>query len=125
MRRFISFMNYPMGAVTPTGAERGSARPDHGPHTGRVVPRYPRCQNEQARLMERRPGSMVGCQNGAELFQLVGSGSNPAAPTTLFEREQAKAMIARIYKPAKTAMQSATAKTQESVLHYDPEQPPQ
>jgi hypothetical protein len=28
-------------------------------------------------------GSMAVCQNGAERFQLVGSGSNPAAPTNL------------------------------------------
>jgi hypothetical protein len=34
-------------------------------------------------------------------------------------------MIARIYKPAKTAMQSGTAKTKEWVLDYEPEQPRQ
>jgi NADH dehydrogenase ubiquinone Fe-S protein 4 len=32
-------------------------------------------------------------------------------------------MVARIYKPAKTAMQSGTAKTREWVLDYEPEQP--
>jgi ETC complex I subunit conserved region len=32
-------------------------------------------------------------------------------------------MIARIYKPAKTAMQSGKAKTKEWVLDYEPEQP--
>jgi hypothetical protein len=32
-------------------------------------------------------------------------------------------MTARIYKPAKTAMQSGNAKTQEWVLNYEPEQP--
>jgi ETC complex I subunit conserved region len=32
-------------------------------------------------------------------------------------------MTARIYKPAKTAMQSGTAKTKEWVLEYEPEQP--
>jgi hypothetical protein len=32
-------------------------------------------------------------------------------------------MIARIYKPAKTAMQSGTANTREWVLDYEPEQP--
>ena len=32
-------------------------------------------------------------------------------------------MIARIYKPAKTAMQSGNAKTKEWVLDYEPEQP--
>jgi hypothetical protein len=32
-------------------------------------------------------------------------------------------MSARIYKPAKTAMQSGTAKTKEWVLDYEPEQP--
>src|SRR5262245_50412936 len=32
-------------------------------------------------------------------------------------------MVARIYKPAKTAMQSGTAKTKEWVLDYEPEQP--
>jgi ETC complex I subunit conserved region len=32
-------------------------------------------------------------------------------------------MIARIYKPARTAMQSGTAKTKEWVLEYEPEQP--
>jgi hypothetical protein len=31
-------------------------------------------------------------------------------------------MIARIYKPAKTAMQSGTAKTKEWILDYEPEQ---
>ena len=32
-------------------------------------------------------------------------------------------MTARVYKPAKTAMQSGTAKTKEWVLEYEPEQP--
>ena len=32
-------------------------------------------------------------------------------------------MAARIYKPAKTAMQSGAAKTREWVLDYEPEQP--
>jgi ETC complex I subunit conserved region len=32
-------------------------------------------------------------------------------------------MTARIYKPAKTAMQSGTAKTKEWVLDYEPEAP--
>ena len=32
-------------------------------------------------------------------------------------------MIARIYKPAKTAMQSGSAKTKEWMLDYEPEQP--
>ena len=32
-------------------------------------------------------------------------------------------MTARIYKPAKTAMQSGTAKTKEGVLEYGPEKP--
>jgi hypothetical protein len=32
-------------------------------------------------------------------------------------------MLARIYKPAKTAMQSGAAKTKEWVLDYEPEQP--
>ena len=32
-------------------------------------------------------------------------------------------MTARIYKPAKTAMQSGTAKTKEWVLDFEPEQP--
>jgi len=32
-------------------------------------------------------------------------------------------MSARIYKPARTAMQSGKAKTKEWVLDYDPEQP--
>jgi hypothetical protein len=34
-------------------------------------------------------------------------------------------MTARIYKPARTAMQSGTAKTKEWVLDYEPEQPRQ
>jgi hypothetical protein len=33
-------------------------------------------------------------------------------------------MTARIYRPAKTAMQSGTANTKEWVLDYEPEQPP-
>jgi hypothetical protein len=32
-------------------------------------------------------------------------------------------MTARIYKPARTAMQSGTAKTRDWVLDYEPEQP--
>jgi NADH dehydrogenase ubiquinone Fe-S protein 4 len=32
-------------------------------------------------------------------------------------------MVARIYKPARTAMQSGSAKTKEWVLDYEPEQP--
>jgi hypothetical protein len=32
-------------------------------------------------------------------------------------------MAARIYKPARTAMQAGTAKTREWVLDYEPEQP--
>jgi len=32
-------------------------------------------------------------------------------------------MTARIYKPARTAMQSGTAKTKEWVLDYEPDQP--
>jgi len=32
-------------------------------------------------------------------------------------------MVAHIYRPAKTAMQSGTAKTREWVLDYEPEQP--
>jgi hypothetical protein len=32
-------------------------------------------------------------------------------------------MTARIYKPAKTAMQSGAAKTQDWVLDYEPEEP--
>ena len=32
-------------------------------------------------------------------------------------------MSARIYKPARTAMQSGTAKTKEWVLDYEPEEP--
>jgi hypothetical protein len=32
-------------------------------------------------------------------------------------------MTARIYKPARTAMQSGTAKTKEWMLDYEPEQP--
>ena len=33
-------------------------------------------------------------------------------------------MTARIYKPARTAMQSGAANTKEWVLDYEPEQPP-
>jgi hypothetical protein len=33
-------------------------------------------------------------------------------------------MTARIYKPARTAMQSGQAKTKEWMLDYEPEQPP-
>lgn len=32
-------------------------------------------------------------------------------------------MLARIYKPARTAMQSGTAKTKQWVLEYEPEEP--
>ena len=34
-------------------------------------------------------------------------------------------MLARIYKPAKSAMQSGTARTREWVLDYEPEEPRQ
>jgi ETC complex I subunit conserved region len=74
---------------------------------------------------ESRPGNVADCQNGPELFQWVGSGSNPAAPTNLRCSDASKklTMTARIYKPAKTAMQSGTAKTKEWVLDFEPEQP--
>jgi ETC complex I subunit-like protein len=36
---------------------------------------------------------------------------------------QVRQMVARIYKPAKTAMQSGTARTKLWVLDYEPEQP--
>jgi hypothetical protein len=32
-------------------------------------------------------------------------------------------MVARIYKPARTAMQSGTAKTKSWILEYEPEEP--
>src|SRR6201982_632330 len=37
----------------------------------------------------KAPGSTADCQNGTELFQWFGSGSNPAAPTMYSRREQA------------------------------------
>ena len=43
------------------------------------------------------------------------------SPSKINDRETT--MVARIYKPAKTAMQSGTAKTHEWVLDYEPEQP--
>ena len=49
------------------------------------------------------------------------AGSNPAAPT--IHADTRRAMTARIYKPAKTAMQSGQAKTKEWVLDYEPEEP--
>jgi hypothetical protein len=45
---------------------------------------------------------------------------NAAGP---LENREERAMIARIYKPARTAMQSGTAKTKEWVLDYEPAQP--
>jgi hypothetical protein len=50
----------------------------------------------------------------------------PAASTTRFEAVSQGAlptMTARIFKPAKNAMQSGTAKTREWQLDYEPEQP--
>jgi ETC complex I subunit conserved region len=37
--------------------------------------------------------------------------------------ERVTIMLARIYKPARTAMQSGTARTKEWVLDYEPEEP--
>ena len=39
--------------------------------------------------------------------------------------ENRKIMVARIYKPAKTAMQSGSAKTKDWVLEYEPAEPRQ
>jgi hypothetical protein len=47
--------------------------------------------------------------------------SRPAAFRGIFERSFK--MAARIFKPAKTAMQSGTANTKEWVLEYEPAQP--
>ena len=72
------------------------------------------------------PSGLADCQNGIQRFQWVGAGSNPAAPTMPrhFDSERKRrTMTARIYKPAKTAMQSGTGKTKEWVLDYEPEQP--
>ena len=44
-------------------------------------------------------------------------------PGTSANHLQGRSMIARIYKPAKTAMQSGVARTKEWVLEYDPEFP--
>src|SRR5215468_3101255 len=43
-------------------------------------------------------------------------------PDHIAERAR-RSVAARIYKPAKTAMQSGTAKTREWVLEFEPEQP--
>ena len=41
----------------------------------------------------------------------------------LFDENGTRPMTARIYRPAKTAMQSGSAKTREWVLDYEPEEP--
>jgi hypothetical protein len=51
------------------------------------------------------------------------AGSNPAAPTIHKMRTCEHVMTARIYKPARTAMQSGQAKTKAWVLDYEPEEP--
>jgi hypothetical protein len=51
------------------------------------------------------------------------AGGGATLPSGSFETPHP--MTARIYKPAKTAMQSGTAKTKEWVLDYEPEQPRQ
>ena len=47
----------------------------------------------------------------------------PDQPRAVRARAKRLTMTARIYKPAKTAMQSGTAKTKEWVLDFEPEQP--
>jgi hypothetical protein len=49
--------------------------------------------------------------------------SNLAAPTIAAELWRRKIMVARIYKPAKTAMQQGKAGTRDWVLVYEPQSP--
>jgi hypothetical protein len=50
--------NYPIGAVTPTGAWRGSAHPDHGPHGGGTRSRWDRHHDtDEARAVRLAPGT--------------------------------------------------------------------
>src|SRR5262245_44527218 len=83
------------------------------------------CQDGKPRVGAGVSRESVDCQNGPERNQGFVAGSNPAAPTnpTHSNGRRRRIMIARIYKPARTAMQSGHAKTKEWVLDYEPEQP--
>jgi hypothetical protein len=59
MRLFISFMNYPIGAVKPTGAERGSARQDHGPHGADRAALSSPAESQSALTPARRGGGSI------------------------------------------------------------------
>jgi hypothetical protein len=58
---------------------------------------------------------LTGDPNHARHFHQFGAVSHPNRPR--------QSMTARIFKPAKNAMQSGTAKTKEWQLDYEPEQP--
>jgi hypothetical protein len=49
-------------------------------------------------------------------------GSNPVAPTISIDgdKDRVEPMTVRIYKPAKTAMQSGEGRTREWILEYEP-----
>src|SRR5260370_4283855 len=91
----------------------------------RLVVSYPRCQNERTRIMGRHPAAqpivrtVLSCFNGLAQVQIL------LPRPCIRGASKRQAMMARIYKPARTAMQSGAAKTKEWVLEYEPEQPRQ
>src|SRR5262249_57756727 len=71
----------------------------------------------------RRRGG-IAQPGSAGVLGSPGRRSKPGDPDHVCSRASKRPiMTARIYKPAKTAMQSGTAKTKEWVLDYEPEQP--
>src|SRR5262249_31164044 len=78
-----------------------------------------RLSERMGSIRSRRPDNGKTVRTVASEIKGFVAGSNPAAPTN----GTRGGMTARIYKPARTAMQSGQARTKEWVLDYDPESP--
>src|SRR5262245_27383778 len=97
-----------------------------------IVP-MPRCHLERVRSACRGKANRVrgGRRRGiaqpgsAGVLGTPGRRFKSCCPDQLIHSNERRrrTMTARIYKPAKTAMQSGHAKTKEWVLDYEPEQP--
>jgi hypothetical protein len=70
-------------------------------------------------IAEAAPGELVRVAAG-RVHGLIGAAGRPRAGHRLRPDEEVLAMLARIYRPAKTAMQSGKAKSRDWRLEFEP-----
>src|ERR1051325_12083083 len=87
-------------------------RPRLSRECGKIIPDFP--EQPVKRRNHTSTCSQVTLSHGREFYQF-GAVSHPDGAR--------QPMTARIFRPAKNAMQSGTAKTKEWQLDYEPEQP--